>query len=289
MLLTGSQALRYHLKEPFSDKSDYDIICHESELPDGLAFNDKYSVKFGNIEFINIYSLNNYVFEDMSVHNIDITIDGKEYPVSVCNLNDLYIQKRSHAHRPIKFAKNIFDLKKLKELGVKLSLHDSYLLHKRTKKTKKLFKDNVPSLNQTNEDFFDDAVKKFYVHDHIHEVMAYYDKPLYSRMKRDFSLAKCEKDLWEEFSHEDKIRCVREECYVIGVERFLVPHLEFKTKSIPEKLAFSKALEKVCTTLTSGWFRDFAIDNFFEILNYDVKFYDKFYNAINTGELKKCN
>ena len=36
---------------------------------------------------------------------------------------------------------------------------------------------------------------------------------------------------------------------------------------MPSRIACDKALEKVCTTLTSGWFRDFAIDNYPEIFN----------------------
>ena len=35
--------------------------------------------------------------------------------------------------------------------------------------------------------------------------------------------------------------------------------------SYPAKKAYYFALKKVCTTLTSGWFRDFAIDNFHQV------------------------
>jgi hypothetical protein len=53
---------------------------------------------------------------------------------------------------------------------------------------------------------------------------------------------------------------------VIAAERMLIPS-NWKYSS---KLAYIRSLEKVCTTLTSGWFRDFAIDNYPEIL----KLYD---------------
>ena len=69
----------------------------------------------------------------------------------------------------------------------------------------------------------------------------------------------CEKDLWEGgLSDLQKRQCVAEECYVIATERFIVPAgLDY-----PLKLAYLKALKKVCTTLCSGWFRDYAIDNY---------------------------
>jgi hypothetical protein len=34
----------------------------------------------------------------------------------------------------------------------------------------------------------------------------------------------------------------------------------------PAKLGYNKALNKVCTTLCKGWFREFAIDNYPEVM-----------------------
>jgi hypothetical protein len=100
-------------------------------------------------------------------------------------------------------------------------------------------------------------------HDWLHELYAYNDKPMYEKMKKDFSLAKCEKDMWDKFTHEEKLMCVAEECYVIATERFMVP----KDWRFWTKLAYIKALQKVCTTLTSGWFRSFSIDHYLEVMD----------------------
>lgn len=81
----------------------------------------------------------------------------------------------------------------------------------------------------------------------------------------------CEKDKWELFTHEQKINCVREECFVIAIERYLMWR-----KNYPAKFAFMEALYRVCTTLTSNWFRDFAIENWPEIHNHDYDFVGKF-------------
>ena len=64
-------------------------------------------------------------------------------------------------------------------------------------------------------------------------------------------------------SYDDKLKCIAEETYVIAIERFLVP----KDWKYPAKLAYMKALKKVCTTLCSGWFREFAICNYPQIVD----------------------
>ena len=108
--------------------------------------------------------------------------------------------------------------------------------------------------------FFDDPVEKVYDHDFLHELYAYEDRPMFEKLKHkgEEGQAWCAKDLWQQLSQLQKLQCVAEESYVIATERFMVPN----GWNYPTKKAFYFALKKVCTTLTSGWFRDFAIDNF---------------------------
>jgi len=61
---------------------------------------------------------------------------------------------------------------------------------------------------------------------------------------------------------------VDEEATVIALERKIIPII--KGESVEDVNLFNAykwALMRICTNLTSGWFRDFAIDNYFEILN----------------------
>src|SRR5690606_23067123 len=125
-------------------------------------------------------------------------------------------------------------------------------LERRIYLTKQKYPDRVPSLNKSNEDFFDDKVTKYFIHDNIHKIMAYYNEPIYERLKENKHLAKCKKELWLNLSHEDKVKCVREECFVIAVERFVIPNFMNNKAYMPDHMSFNKALEKVCTTLTSG-------------------------------------
>ena len=64
--------------------------------------------------------------------------------------------------------------------------------------------------------------------------------------------------------HEDKIKCIAEEAHVIAMERMMIPN----KWEYPTKKAYIKAVDKVCTTLCSGWFRDYAIDHYPEVMSH---------------------
>ena len=71
---------------------------------------------------------------------------------------------------------------------------------------------------------------------------------------------------------------------VLTIERSLVPYPGKKT---PEQ-AYLMALEKVCTSITSGWFREFVWENY-EIASEFANFADymcaKFQEALNRREI----
>jgi|688.fasta_scaffold391836_3 hypothetical protein len=275
MLLTGSRALDIHCGRPNS-KSDWDFIASEDELNEiGLTFVGQHSTKINNVEFLNKSILGNDIFIGDGPPLQYNTLFS--FPYKVCTLQELYIQKRSHIHRPLNFMRHIHELEVIKNKCMEMGCWPVNLnqLKQRIKLTKQLYKDNVPSLNKTNDDFFDDAVKKQYVHDDIHIAMAHYGAPIYESLKVDKELAKCERDLWDMLLHRDKIKCVLEEAYVIALERFIIPKM-LDNQPFCSKISFLRALEKICTTLTSGWFRDFAIDNYFEIKNSMIDYVDVF-------------
>lgn len=132
--------------------------------------------------------------------------------------------------------------------------------------------------------FFTDKVKYYYEHDSIHELMAHYDKPMYLRTKIDETV-ECHKHLFEQLSYEDKIKQVLEECYVIALERCLIPLVNGDTNipAFTHDDAFRYALVRVSTNLTGGWFRKFAADNFANI----YASYDKGYGIKGLTNLDK--
>lgn len=266
MYLCGSQALKHWSFSPFDNDKDYDIIASEEELNIyDLSFSGRDQFKHGKIEFIDIKLLNNEKlckapyksYRSVSVENFNCV---------VLRPTALYIMKRSHLFRPLKFARHILEFQKIKTLECSLYKDDLAVLRERISLTKKKYGDKVPKLNKTNKEFFDDSVTKYYVHDDLHKIVAYNPgHPIYESLKVNQELAMCEKDLWYKLSHEDKVNCVREEGYVIALERFIIPKIENGEKHMSPEMAFDKALEKICTTLTSGFFRDFAIDNWQKI------------------------
>jgi hypothetical protein len=266
MYLCGSQALNYWSFHPFDESKNYDIIASEEELNiHDLSFSGKDQFKHGKIEFIDIKLLNNEKL-CRSPYKSYRSVDVENFNCVVLRPTALYIMKRSHLFRPLKFAWHIQQFQKLKTHECPLFKDDLTTLRERISLTKKKYGDKVPKLNKTNEEFFDDSVTKYYVHDDIHKIVSYdYGHPIYERLKLRKELAMCEKDLWYKLPHQDKVNCVREEGYVIALERFIIPKIESGEKHMSPEMAFDKALEKICTTLCSGYFRDFAIDNWQEI------------------------
>jgi hypothetical protein len=114
-----------------------------------------------------------------------------------------------------------------------------------------------PKLNQNKDSFFNgDGVPYVYDHDSIHQAIKIGDKPAYQYFKPDENEVFCDKDLFFKQNYAIQVRSVIEEAYVLAIERCL---LHFDTT--PEK-AFATALEKVCTSITSGWWREFAWENY---------------------------
>lgn len=256
--LIGSRALALQVGEfNIKENTDYDVISAKP-IP-GFEFHDQ-------------FLLNNSEFDSYTLPD-PIIIKG--VPVYPINLKGLAIIKRSHLWRDLKFDRHIamYHHHLAKHL-TDMTDEDNRILNDRIKLSYKQFEDYRPiSLKKTVEEFFDDAVDKKYDHDYLHELMSYHDRPLYTHLQYDSSMAWCEKELWDKLSYDDKCKCVAEETYVIAIERFMVP----SNWTHYTKLSYIKALQKVCTTLTSGWFRDFAIDNYPQIINlFDI---DKFNNA----------
>ncbi len=246
-LLIGSRALAYWKDIKISSNADWDIISTEP---------------IEGAEWHNRAFLNNDIFEEFTNALDFVYFNG--HKLHVVNGWGLSIIKRSHLWRDLSFQKHITHYHKHMQ-GYKRQQYNSFMekvLQERIALTMQAFPQGHPSLKKSVDEFFDDYVTKKYNHDYLHELVAYYDKPLYTRLQHDSSSAWCERDLWDKLSIEDRTKCVAEETQVIAIERFLVP----KDWNYPVKHAYLKALDKVCTTLCSGWFRDFAIDYYPQIM-----------------------
>jgi hypothetical protein len=184
----------------------------------------------------------------------------------------IMLLKRSHLHRERNFEKHIRDYHFLLERYRCDTEIYRGLLGARIRLIRAHFGDKTPSLAQLKKDFFDDGVEKIYEHDDIHRAVAYYTRPLFEMLHEDGQEVLCSRAKWDTFSHGNKISCVREEAFTIAIERRLLHR-----RGMSPRHAFDWALMRICTTLTSGFFRDFAIDNWPEIREYgEYDFWRKF-------------
>ena len=146
-------------------------------------------------------------------------------------------------------------------------------------------------MSKSNDEFFDKTgvyVKYHFVHDDLHELMAHRDRPIYTYMQKDNSVAWCEKSMWDELDSQWKNEAVLEEAYVIALERKMIPMLLDRGKFCTTESAFQWALMRICTTLCGGWFRQWATDHYDEILGqYDGNYFDKFTTAFMQGKLER--
>jgi hypothetical protein len=145
------------------------------------------------------------------------------------------------------------------------------------------------SLRIPNAEFFANTravLIRAYPHDDLHRATCYGECPMYQQLKDDASLAYVSGRRFERLSHVDRIRLVREETYAIALERIVIPSLELGRPWDAEQ-AFQHALRRICTNLTKGWFRDFALENYPEVCRYDTDFVGCFLEALSRGKVMR--
>lgn len=259
-VVIGSRALRNRRA------NDIDIICRPEDLPNDALRHEKLPLA----RFVHCGIDAECYLTGGPLTFLD-EIYQKDLPYGKATFEHLFWLKDSHIHRPqgnrLKWEKHIHDWHFLFESLSHEEWKRAMDLRNKHRRMTDEYLGPITSprlIGVSKREFFDDNVTKKYDHDDLHRAVAYTPgSPLYERMQRPESEVECDRGLWRKFSYEDKCRTVREECYVIALERFLIPGKErYSVQS-----AFLEALYKTCTTLTSGWFRDFAIEEYFDIYN----------------------
>lgn len=277
MLLVGSHALNHWF--PGSRVArDVDYICTIDEYNAWIRKNkgtlkgfwptsEKNMVAFAKDGSIYEFEI---AWPDSTAENI---LKGE-----VADPNTLLLLKTSHRYRKNSphFHKTRNDILFLRSKGAKIT--DRKLLKLREKET---YTNLSPKLNQNKEGFFTDSIQYTYDHDTIHEAVKLEEVPAYTRFKD--GEVWCSKKLWDKQTELHQLHAVVEESMVLAIERSLVPFPGGKT---PFE-AFTFALEKVCTSITSGWFREFAWENYDKaIALYDRTYYNRFLEALRNGKVK---
>ena len=119
-----------------------------------------------------------------------------------------------------------------------------------------------PDFSKSNSEFFYDKVKRDIGHDELHNIVKFYEVPLFEKIKKDLDKAQVYEDLFYKLSHEDRIKLVIEEMLVIGLERYTEQEI-----SQNSKLVCFKVLKILILRLLPEWLALWTILNFREILN----------------------
>lgn len=222
------------------------------------------------LELINTFCAQEFVYTDLfGLHFAHV----KPEVLLALKLSHRYLKNSPH------FYKTMQDIKLLRSKGFTVLEQLKDWLDRREKETLDY---KHPSLAQDKNNFFSgDGVNYLYDHDSIHETVKHFEKPAYKYYQKQEVF--CSKELF--FDQPKLIRyCgVLEEAYVLALERHQIPN-DFKPD---RKKSFMIAMEKICTSITSGWFREFSWENFDEIVNlYDESYVDKFQEALKQGLIK---
>lgn len=306
MLLIGSQALKHHYPNLEREPKDFDIICTHNEFKTWLDIQkniqtvyslnraSKFIVMLGPaLSCTSIFEFE-IAWENTTAKNLielvneDSKTEGlyidENLEFDVPSLDILYTLKMSHRFKKNShhFLKTMEDIILLRKLGA--SLPTKYLDWFKSRENE-TYNYQHPKLNQSKSNFFNpnEGINYIYDHDSIHEIMAQSDKPAYKYFKPDENEVNCSRLMFEKLPHNIKLYSVLEESYVLALERSQIP---FKDKVDPKK-SFLIALEKVCTSITSGWWREFAYEHYFEVLNmYEENYVFKFWTAVSKGQVK---
>lgn len=201
--------------------------------------------------------------------------------LAYASLDVCYMLKMSH--RFLKnsphFLKTMNDIIAMREASAKIRPEWNEVFKQREKET---YNYSHPSLMKSKEGFFNgDGVKYKFSHDSIHESIKLGDRPAYEYFKSDNAEVMCDMRKFAQLDEQIKLNAVYEEAVVLSLERSVIP---FDT--LPN-VAFRMALEKVCTSITSGAFRSFAYDNFHKVFNmYTVDTFNKFDYDVAYGKVK---
>lgn len=285
MIIIGSHANDAILASSTNRGEDYDFLVHVSEVPIVLK---------GIIELLNAQNVTLHKCTDDQVciqteygiweFFIGHSNNSTEQLLNYCNnkrdgfvdnavkapLNVQYCLKMSHRYlrNSPHFLKTMSDIKILRSQGAVLDDELQRILELREKET---YDYKHPDLSVSKGSFFNgDDVPYKYDHDTIHEAIAIGNEPAYKSYMKDGAEVMTSREKFEACSEYTKLLGVYEEACVLALERSQIP---FALEGTPElglpptpKHSFITALIKVCSSITSGWFREYAWENFYKVI-----------------------
>ncbi len=306
MLLVGSKALEANLGFHQGYK-DIDLIGTKQNAyalilelqPEDVMEND-YIITLKNIKQNSTFDRNNVeillsdnseslkMYLQYATGSSDSSMEIIPAPLEV-----LYSLKKSHINFPVRFKKHIQSYALMSQFTKHVDSLEEITKINFKETEARIGALRTPKLNKSAKKFFGQSnayVRSFFIHDHIHEMVAHFEKPGYTYMQPDPTSAMCSKRMWDSFTEDMKKKTVLEECYVIALERKILPMLFGGGEIVSEREAFDWAFSRVCTTLCSGWFREYATNHYFVIdMFYNPEYVTDFLQKYEDGLIQRCD
>lgn len=219
-------------------------------------------------------------FMNMIVEGPEKVLLWNDYIVP--NLDLLYTLKMSHRYlkNSPHFLKTMEHIHLMRNHGAKIRPEYQEWYKRRMDAT---YNYAHPKLNQGKNTFFaGDGVEYVYDHDSIHEAVAISGTPAYRLFAKDGEQVLSSKEKFFALDQYQQVNAVLEESYVLALERSQIPFPDTNpTKS------FKMALMKVCTSITSGWFREFAWEHYYHAMDrFNPSYVIWFQNGLKRGIVK---
>jgi len=212
-------------------------------------------------------------------------VQGTVEHLRMASLDTCYLLKMSHRflRHSKHFEKTRRDILVMEAMGA--SIPDAALLKARERET---YNYPHPNLNTTKGAFFNpDQVPYTYDHDSIHEAIAWPMPPAYKSYQD--AAVNCSRVMFEALPYRERLRGVLEEAYVLALERSQIPFgvLSTSHNPVPPLHSFTMALQRVCTSIASGWWREFAWRNYdTAMVCYNAHYTQKFSDGLARGIVK---
>jgi hypothetical protein len=262
-LVIGSTAAAEYCPAIWTQPKDLDIIARYDDAIKVLpTFGDMVScMPYSDSKLVAKYSNRTPVECDIAWSGTSSeAILEYEKGNEVASPHTLLMLKMSHRYRKDsphfwKTRDDIFLMRSVFNVGARYG-ELAEILALREKET---YTNQLPKLNVTKENFFKgDGVNYIVDHDWIHEQVKMTERPMYQRFAvQSEQVLSSKSRFFNELSFSEQLIAVIEETIVLAFERSMLPH--------PGQLTYEEAtklsLSKVASSITSGWFREFAWEN----------------------------
>jgi hypothetical protein len=168
--------------------------------------------------------------------------------------------KVSHAHWDIKWDKTMAHIHFLKSKGCKLDMEvykALYAVWKEIHPRKRV------NMTQTVDEFWNDAVQREHNHEYLHTLAAFHERPWHEILRPDPNTVWCSVEVFEAQTKEHQYEIVLEEIMVVAIER---SRLTVKSNKVERNIAMNRSFRQLITTMTTGWFARFLIQNQYELM-----------------------